>query len=52
MLLVVKDIYCLGTIAGMLLLSFTKQFTVMHYGINDTEGEYSGINSTFMKLAV
>lgn len=49
---VARDVYCIGIIAGMFLLSFTKQFTVMHYGVNDPDDEYKGIDSRFMRLII
>lgn len=50
--LVVREVKFLGMIAFLLLLAYTKQFTVMHYGINDPEGEYKGLNSQFLKLII
>jgi hypothetical protein len=42
--------YCLMILAGMFVLAFTKQYTVMHLGINDPDGKYEDINSNFLKL--
>jgi len=36
----------------MFILAFTKQYTVMHNGINDYTGEYKSIHGTFMKLVI
>jgi len=52
MTLVVKEIKFIGVVAFLLLLAFTKQQTVMHYGVNDPEGEYKGLDSVFLKLIV
>lgn len=51
-LLIVKDLFCLMILAGMFILAFTKQYTVMHNGINDPTGEYNGIRSHFLKLII
>lgn len=50
--LIVKDMYFLILLAGMFILAFTKQFTVMHNGINDQDGEYDGIHSNFLRLVI
>lgn len=47
----VKDLYCILVVAVMFLLSFTKQYTVMHNGINDQE-EYKGVHSKFLRLFI
>lgn len=50
--LIVKDLLCLMLLSGMFILAFTKQYTVMHNGINDVDGEYASIDSTFLKLII
>lgn len=51
-LLVATDVISYGVIAFLFLVAFTKQFTVMHLGINDANGEYASIGSPFVKLMV
>lgn len=44
--------YCLVILALMLMLAFTKQYTVMHLGINDEEHKYDHIKYDFLKLVI
>ena len=50
--LVVKDLFAFLVLALIIMVAITKQYTVMHFGVNDPTGEYSGISSTFLKLMV
>ena len=51
-ILIIKNMYCLCILCGMLILAFTKQYTVMHLGINDPDKNYDNMHSDFLKLAV
>lgn len=51
-ILILKNMYCLVILALMLMLAFTKQYTVMHLGINDEEHKYDHIKYDFLKLVI
>jgi hypothetical protein len=40
---IVKDVFSFLIFIVVLTLAFTKQYTVMHMGINDPEGKYEGL---------
>lgn len=50
--LLIRDLYPFAILSLFIMLSFTKQYTLMHFGINDPSDTYKNIDSQFLKLMI
>ena len=48
--LIARDTVGYMFLALIIMLSITKQYIILHFGVNDVDGEYKNVDNRFLKL--